>query len=128
MDNKKTLSRPVYLDLTKIRQPITAIASIAHRISGVLLFLSIPFMIWALDRSLQSPEKYQQIVALFHQPLVKLLVLLMAWAGTHHFFAGIRFLLIDIDWGVDLATARRTAWIVNFCGVAGVLIALMIIL
>ena len=128
MENRKPLSRPVYLNLRKIRQPVTALASIAHRISGVLLVLSIPLMIWMLDHSLQGPHGYQQIVALYDQPLMKLLVLLLAWAIAHHFFAGIRFLLIDIDWGVDLATARRTAMVVNICGVAGVLIALMILL
>lgn len=128
MDNKKNLSRPVYLNLLKIRQPVTALASIGHRISGVLLFLAIPLMIWMLDRSLQGPEGYQQIAMLYDQPLMKLLLLLMAWAGAHHFFAGIRFLLIDIDWGVDLATARRTAMVVNICGVIGVLIALIILL
>lgn len=128
MDNKKPLSRPVYLNLLKIRQPVTALVSIGHRISGVLLFLSIPLMIWMLDSSLQTPEGYQQVARLYDQPLVKLLLLLLAWAGAHHFFAGIRFLLIDVDWGVDLATARRTAMIVNVCGVAGVLIALMILL
>ena len=128
MDNKKTLSRPVYLNLLKIRQPVTALASIAHRISGVLLFLSIPLMIWMLDRSLRGPQEYQQIAALYEQPLMKLLVLLLAWAAAHHFFAGIRFLLIDVEWGVNLATARRTAMVVNICGVVGVLIALMILL
>lgn len=128
MDNKKPLSRPVYLNLLKIRQPVTALVSIGHRISGVLLFLAIPLMIWMLDRSLQSPEGYQQVAALCEQPLMKLLLLLLAWAGAHHFFAGIRFLLIDVDWGVDLATARRTATVVNVCGVAAVLIALMILL
>lgn len=128
MDNKKPLSRPVYLNLLKIRQPVTAIASIGHRISGVLLFLSIPLLIWMLDLSLRSPQGYEQVVQLLQQPLMKLLVLLLAWAGAHHFFAGIRFLLTDIDWGVDLATARRTAMAVNVCGVAGVLIALAVIL
>jgi len=128
MDNKKPLSRPVYLNLLKIRQPVTALASIGHRISGVLLFLSIPLMIWMLDQSLRGPAEYQQIAALYDQPLMKLVVLLLAWAGAHHFFAGIRFLLIDVDWGVDLATARRTAQIVNVGGVVGVLIVLMILL
>lgn len=128
MDNKKPLARPVYLNLLKIRQPVTAIVSIGHRISGVLLFLSIPLMIWMLDRSLQGEEGFQAVAALLDQPLLKILLLLMAWAGTHHFFAGIRFLLIDVDWGVDLATARRTAAIVNILGVAAVLIALMMIL
>ncbi len=128
MDNKKIVSRPVYLNLLKIRQPITALASIGHRISGVLLFIAIPLMIWTLDTSLQGPQQYQQVVTLYDQPLMKLLLLLLAWAGAHHFFAGIRFLFIDIDWGVDLVTARRTAGMAIGCGVVGVVIALIVIL
>ena len=128
MNNKKTVSRPVYLNLLKIRQPITALASIGHRISGVLLFIAIPLLIWTLDNSLQGPQQYQQVATLYDLPLMKLLLLLLVWAGAHHFFAGIRFLFIDINWGVDLATARRTASMAIGCGVVGVLIALIVIL
>ncbi len=127
MKNKKPDTRPVYLNLLRIRQPITAITSIGHRISGVLLFLSIPVMIWALERSLASPESYQQIAALFDNGFAKLMVLLVAWSLAHHFFAGIRFLLLDIDWGMDVATARKTAMAVNVCGVLGVLIAMALL-
>lgn len=128
MNNKKPDSRPVYLNLLRIRQPITAITSIAHRISGVLLFLSIPCMIWMLDRSLAGPEGYQQVADFYDGGFAKLLILLVTWALAHHFFAGIRFLLLDIDWGVDIATARKTAMIVNVCGVIGVLIAVAVML
>lgn len=128
MNNKKPDSRPVYLNLLRIRQPITAITSIAHRISGVLLFLSIPCMIWMLDRSLAGPEGYQQVADFYDGGFAKLLILLVTWALAHHFFAGIRFLLLDIDWGVDIATARKTAMIVNVCGVIGALIAVAVML
>ena len=128
MKNKKPDSRPVFLNLLRIRQPVTALVSIAHRISGVLLFLLIPCSIWMLDRSLRGPEAYQQIVAAYDQPLIKLLALLITWAAAHHFFAGIRFLLLDIDIGIDLAAARRTAMVVNVLGVVSVLIAMVIIL
>lgn len=123
MKNNKPETRPIYLNLLKIRQPVTALVSIAHRISGVLLFLSIPLFIWMLERSLHSPESYAQLLALFDQALMKLFLLLMAWAAAHHFFAGIRFLLLDIEWGVDLATARKTAKIVNILAGISVLIA-----
>jgi len=128
MNNNKTVTRPVYLDLTKIRQPITAITSIGHRISGVLLFLSIPLVIWMLERSLHSPDAYAQLMALLDKPLMSLILLVMAWAASHHFFAGIRFLLLDIEWGVDLETARKTAKVVNILGVVGVLVAMVFIL
>ena len=128
MKNKKTDTRPVNLNLLKIRQPITAIASIGHRISGVLLFLSIPFVIWMLDRSLQGPSGYADVTALFDNGLIKILALLFAWSAAHHFFAGIRFLLLDIEIGLDLATARTSAMVVNVLGVIGVLIATVMIL
>ena len=128
MKDNKPDTRPVNLDLLRISQPITAITSIAHRISGVLLFLSIPIVIWMLERSLHSPQGYEQVISLFDSGLVKLMTLLIAWSVAHHLFAGIRFLLIDFDIGVTLETARKSALIVNVLGVVGVLIAVVMIL
>ena len=128
MKNKKPETRPVNLNLLKIRQPVTAIASIGHRISGVLLFLSIPLVIYLLDRSLSGPQGFADVVALFDHALIKLLALLLAWSAAHHFFAGIRFLLLDVEIGVDLATARTTAMAVNVLGIVGVLVAMVMIL
>ena len=121
-------ARPVNLNLLSIRQPVTAIASIAHRISGVLLFLSIPFVIWMLERSLSSPAGFEQITSLFEQGLMKLFAILIAWSAAHHFFAGIRFLLLDLEIGVELGPARISAMAVNVFGVIGVLIAMVILL
>lgn len=121
--NKNTLQkRPVYLNLLKIRQPVTALASIAHRISGVFLFLSIPCLIWLLDQSLTSEASYETVIAQLASPVSKLLLIALAWSAAHHFFAGIRFLFLDVDVGVELAAARRSALIVN---VLGALVALM---
>ncbi|MFC1747281.1 succinate dehydrogenase, cytochrome b556 subunit [Pseudomonadota bacterium] len=128
MNNKKPDSRPVYLNLLRIRQPITAITSIGHRISGVLLFLSIPCLIWMLERSLSGPEGYQQVMAFYDSGFAKLIVLLVAWSFVHHLFAGIRFLLLDIEWGVEIETARKTAMVANICGVLGVLAVLVMLL
>ncbi len=128
MINNKPDSRPVFLNLLRIRQPITAIVSIAHRISGVLLFLSLPYLIWLLDRSLSSPQEYASVVQHLSSPLNKFLLLIIAWAAAHHFFAGIRFLLLDIDIGIDLAIARKTALAVNVVGVVGVLVAMVVML
>ncbi len=128
MKNNNPDTRPVNLNLLKIRQPITAIASIGHRISGVLLFLSIPIVIWMLQHSLQDPQGFADVTAWFDNGLIKLLALLMAWSAAHHFFAGLRFLLLDIEMGVDLATARTSAMVVNILGVIGVLVAMVMIL
>ncbi len=128
MKTTKIDSRPVYLNLLRIRQPITAITSIAHRISGVLLFLSIPCMIWMLERTLSGPEGYAQVAAFYQSGLGKVITLLVGWALAHHFFAGIRFLFMDIEWGVDIAVARKTAMVVNILGVVGVLAILLVLL
>ncbi len=101
--------RPKYLDLTKIRLPVTGIASIFHRISGVLLFLGIPLLIQALSLSLRSPETFEQVRAWFDNPFVRGLGLILLYALAHHFFAGIRFLLLDLDIGLNLKTARASA-------------------
>ncbi len=107
---------PVYLNLFRIRFPVAAITSIAHRISGVLLFLFFPFMVWLLDLSLQGPDGYAHALALLQPLWVRLGLALIAWSFLHHLLSGIRFLLIDIDVGVSLGAARRSAWIVNIVG------------
>lgn len=128
MKNKKPETRPVYLDLRRIRQPVTAIASIGHRISGVLLFLSIPLVIWMLERSLQSPQGYVQVIAMFDHGMVRLVTVLLVWAAAHHFFAGIRFLLLDVELGIGLRAARSSALAVNVLGAVAVLLALAVML
>jgi succinate dehydrogenase / fumarate reductase cytochrome b subunit len=110
-------SAPVFLNLFRIRFPVAAITSIAHRISGVLLFLFFPFLVWLLDLSLQGPDGYARALALLQPLWVRLGLALIAWSLLHHLLSGIRFLLIDIDVGVSLGTARRSAWVVNIVGV-----------
>ena len=96
---------------------MAAVTSIAHRISGVLLFLFFPLLVWLLDLSLQGPEGYTQALTLLQPLWVRLGLALIAWSLLHHLLSGIRFLLIDIDVGVSLRTARRSAWVVNIVGV-----------
>ena len=104
--------RPKYLNLFKIRLPMNGMVSLAHRASGVLLFLSIPFSVWLLERSTLSAEAFQSVLDLLQQPVVKLLGLIVCWSLAHHFFAGIRFLLIDVEIGVEKSQARMSAWLV----------------
>ena len=104
---------PVYLNLFRIRFPAGAITSIAHRISGVFLFLSLPFLVYLLDLSLQGPAGFQQAMEWLQCGWIKAGSVAIAWSLLHHLLAGIRFLLIDIDVGVILSTARISAWFVN---------------
>ena len=102
--------RPVYLNLFAIRQPLPAISSILHRISGALLFaVGIPALLWAVQRSLASPETFARWQSTMAHPLAKLVVLALAWAYIHHLLAGIRHLTLDLHLGLDLPSARRSA-------------------
>lgn len=107
-----TRTRPKYLDLTKIRQPLPAVVSILHRISGFGLFLFLPFLLFLLQSSLVSPDSYVRYRATIEQPFVKLILIGLVWAYLHHLFAGIRFLALDLHIAGDLPQARNTSRLV----------------
>lgn len=117
-------TRPFYLNLFKIRLPVPGVVSIMHRISGVLLFLAIPFSVYVLELSLRDEAGFHRTGLLMSEPLVKLGLLLMLWALVHHFYAGIRFLLTDFEIGLEKSRSRLTAWLV----IAAEIITLMVIL
>lgn len=101
--------RPKHLNLFVIRQPIAAIASILHRVSGLGLFLMLPLLIWLFDLSLRSPDSHQALLAVVAHPLVKLVLIGLLWAFLHHLCMGVRILLIDIHVGVGKAQASASA-------------------
>jgi succinate dehydrogenase / fumarate reductase cytochrome b subunit len=104
--------RPKYLDLATIRQPVPAVVSILHRISGAALFLFAWALLYLLRESLSSPESYVRFRALADHWFVKLFLIGMLWALLHHFFAGLRLLLLDVQVLGDLKQARATSWVV----------------
>lgn len=108
---------PVYLNLFRIRFPVGAVTSIAHRISGILLFLSLPFLVYLLDLSLRGPEGFAAASDWLDVIYIRLGSVIIAWSLFHHFFSGIRFLLIDLEQGVTRQRARLTAWLANIAGV-----------
>jgi succinate dehydrogenase / fumarate reductase cytochrome b subunit len=103
-------ARPKYLNLFQIRQPIPAIVSIMHRVSGAVLFLFLWIFLWGLDRSLASPESFASLKATLGHPLLKLVLLALLWAYLHHTFAGIRHLALDLQIGVTLPKVRAMSW------------------
>lgn len=107
-------SRPVYLDLPNIRLPIPGIVSILHRISGVGLFLMLPVLLYFFSGTLSRESDFDTYRSIVSHPLAKLLLIGLLWAYLHHFFAGIRFLFLDMHKGLELNTARTTAKIVFF--------------
>ena len=109
----KRTSAPRYLNLLKIKLPPGGIASIAHRISGVLMFLGIPLVAWLFARSLENEAAFLQVTKLLDSPLALIVSLVLVWSLSHHLLAGIRHLLLDIEIGLDKARARFSAWLVN---------------
>lgn len=110
---QKQRSAPIYLNLFRIRFPVGAVTSIAHRISGVLLFLCFPLLVYLLDLSLQGPDGFAAAVSWLQSCWVRLASVAVAWSVIHHLLSGIRFLVIDTGVGVRLESARLTAWGVN---------------
>lgn len=107
--------------------PVNALVSIAHRVSGLLLFLAIPLVILTLSLSLRDEDGYAQVQVLFDGVAMKLLAWLVLWALAHHVLAGLRFLLIDLGVGVDRDSSRRSAWLVNIAsGIALVVLGGML--
>ena len=116
--------RPKYLSLTallfEIRLPLPGWVSILHRISGALLiFPFVAWLLYLLDTSLASEAGFERIRAHYLQmPIVKLVLLVFIWAYCHHFCAGIRFLLLDLNKGIELRQARASSAIVIVASLA----------
>jgi succinate dehydrogenase / fumarate reductase cytochrome b subunit len=109
--------RPIFLDLTKIRMPVGALTSIGHRISGVVLTIGVPAVVYLLALSLKDEQSFGHVSSLLRLVPVKAALVIVVWAFSHHVLAGVRHLLSDFDIGSPLRSARRSAWVVNFGGV-----------
>lgn len=91
-----------FTDLPSYRLPIAGIVSILHRISGVIMFLLMPFIIWMFDTSISSEISFGKFTSTFSIGMLglpgalwKLVALGLIWAYLHHFIAGIRHLWMD---------------------------------
>lgn len=114
-------ARPVYrnIHITQIvqyRLPPAGIVSILHRVSGVVMFLLLPLMVWLFDKSLTSEISFAQFTSAFTAGLwvlpgwlVKLVVLAVVWAFLHHFIAGIRHLWMDMFHAVSKPQGHNSA-------------------
>ena len=127
MQKNPNKNRPKNLNLFTIRLPINAVVSILHRASGVGLFLVLPLILLALQYSVRSPESYAILTNLLDTWFVKLVLIGLAWAFFHHFFAGLRHLLQDIHWMTSLYNARLSSrillWLV---GITTIIFAIVI--
>jgi len=117
-----TKKRPKNLDLPTIRLPLPGILSIIHRISGAVIFLLLPFLLWLLQGSLASAETFAVVKGVVGHPLAKLVLLGLIWLYMHHFCAGIRYLMLDLHKGIDLESARLSSKVVFAVSIALTLI------
>ena len=107
--NKK---RPKHLALHKIKLPLPGYVSILHRVSGAVLFLSLPLLLMLLDQSLRSIETYTNLTEYLSNRALKLVLFGLMWAFLHHFCAGLRYLAIDLHLLPSLAAARASSmWV-----------------
>ena len=113
--------RPVYRNIhvtqiMKYRLPPAGIVSILHRVSGVVMFLLLPFVMWMFDKSVTSEVSYGQFSSAFSAGigflpglLVKLVVLGLIWAYLHHVIAGLRHLWMDMTHAVTKEFGHNSA-------------------
>jgi succinate dehydrogenase / fumarate reductase cytochrome b subunit len=121
-DNAKK-PRPVYrnihvTDIVSYRLPPAGIVSILHRVSGVVMFLLLPFIIWMFDTSVTSEISYDQFTSVFTAGCAdgavpgwffKLIALGLIWAYLHHFIAGVRHLIMDATHTVSKQQGHSSA-------------------
>jgi succinate dehydrogenase / fumarate reductase cytochrome b subunit len=109
--------RPKYLNLLEIRQPLPAVVSILHRVSGLLLFFpGIPLLLSGLEGMLDSPQEYARLQSLLAHPILKIGLIAALWFFLHHLLAGLRFLALDLHYGILLQQARLTSKLVFIGG------------
>ena len=109
--------RPKYYDLNLAHLPPPGLVSIFHRISGAILFVPvIPLLLYLMQATLGSEAGWLHWKGVFSDPMVKVIVLAFVWLYAHHFFAGIRYLLLDVHVGVAKEPARASAKLVFAAG------------
>ncbi|WXG55037.1 MAG: succinate dehydrogenase, cytochrome b556 subunit [Candidatus Sedimenticola sp. (ex Thyasira tokunagai)] len=88
---------------------MAAIMSVGHRVAGVVMILAVPFVAYLLNLSLTGSDGFIEAKALLSGTFMKLVLFVVLWMLLHHLLAGIRYLLIDFDIGVEIDTARKSA-------------------
>lgn len=107
MDNQ----RPIYLNLFQFRFPVMAIVSILHRLSGVIVFLLVPVLLWVLKKSLLSQVEFNTLRDGMAGPMVKFLLWVVLSALMFHLVAGIRHLLMDMGYFDSKEQGKITSYV-----------------
>ncbi len=103
-------------DLPTYRLPLAGIVSILHRISGFIMFLLLPLIVWMFDTSVSSEISFAKFSAAFTVGLgfvpgvlVKVVVLGLIWAYLHHLIAGVRHVYMDVNHAVSKEFGKSSA-------------------
>lgn len=96
-------------DIARYRMPLAAFVSVLHRVSGLFIFLLLPFILYLLSSSLTSEITFDYLKGFTSGWFVKLVILALSWSYLHHFCAGIRHVIMDTHVGLDKDSARKSA-------------------
>ena len=120
-------NRPVNLSMGQVldvnlKSPV-AIASILHRLSGVIVFLLVPVLLWILDKSLSSPEGFAQVQEIMNGFVVRFIVWVFVAGLIFHFVAGVKHLLADVGVVEELESGRLASTIALILSAIGIVAA-----
>lgn len=127
MNHLSNRDRPKNLDLRTIRLPLNALVSILHRLSGCILFLLIPILLFLLYQTLSSENNFERLKLFLGIPYLKVVYFLLLWPFFHHFYAGIRHLAMDIHFATSLVKAIYTGKVVLVLGFFSTMIVMMLL-
>lgn len=114
--------RPVFLQLNVAEMPITALVSILHRMSGIVLFLGLPVLLYLLQQSLASPESYAALQDCLSGTFARLGLWVLLSAVAYHVIAGVRHLIMDLGHAETKAGGQQAAVTVLILGAIAVLL------
>jgi succinate dehydrogenase / fumarate reductase cytochrome b subunit len=95
--------------LMNYRLPMAGIVSFLHRISGFLMFVLLPFVLYLFQLSIRSEDSFAYFHGIASNPFVKLILLALVWAYLQHFCAGVRHLFMDVHLAIEKDSARKSA-------------------
>jgi succinate dehydrogenase / fumarate reductase cytochrome b subunit len=100
------------LQIIRYRLPAAGMVSILHLVSGAMMFLLLPFILYLFDLSITSEISFDSLKGFTSHWFVKLLILAVSWGYLHHFCGGIRHLIMDAHIGLSKEEARKSAHMV----------------
>jgi len=126
MTGRAKVDRPLSPHLTIYRPQFTSVLSIMHRITGVgLAFSLLLIIIWFFALSL-GPETFAFMEIIFNSIFTRLILASSIWALWYHTCTGIRHLIWDLGYGLEVEWITPSAYLVLFCSILLTLITLYV--